>query len=72
MINNILNLNIIRFNEINFIQITDKVLAITKSNDYLENSEIQTKVEEYERQIDQMVYKLYCLSPKEVKIVGAK
>ena len=52
-----------------FIEIVDKILVITKSVDYLRNLKKQTKVKEYERQIDQMVYKLYALTPEEIEIV---
>lgn len=52
-----------------FINLVDKTLAITKDDDYLENPAKQIKVHEYEKQIDQMVYKLYSLTPKEIKIV---
>lgn len=52
-----------------FIEIVDKILTITKSSDYLENSAKQSKVKEYERQIDQMVYKLYGLTDDEIAIV---
>jgi len=52
-----------------FIKIVDKILAITKSNDYLENPEKQAKVKEYERQIDQMVYKIYNLTKEEIEAV---
>lgn len=52
-----------------FIEIVDKILTITKSNDYIENPEKQAVVKEYEHQIDQMVYKLYDLTPEEIKIV---
>lgn len=52
-----------------FIKIVDKILEITKSDDYKENPEKQAKVKDYEKQIDQMVYKLYELSPEEIKIV---
>lgn len=52
-----------------FIDIVDKILAITKDEDYLENPSKQAKVKEYERQIDQMVYKLYGLTEDEIKIV---
>lgn len=46
------------------------VIFVTfKENDYLRNKTKQIKVEEYERQIDQMVYKLYELTPEEIKIV---
>jgi len=52
-----------------FIALVDKILAITKDSDYLQNKEKQAKVKEYERQIDQMVYKLYGLTEEEIKIV---
>jgi hypothetical protein len=61
------------------IKLVDKILAITKDNDYLENPQKQAKVKpacaealagsEYERQIDKMVYKLYGLTDEEIKIV---
>ena len=52
-----------------FIKIVDKILAITGSGDYSENPAKQAKVKEYENQIDQLVYKLYELTPEEIKIV---
>jgi len=52
-----------------FIKIVDKILAVTKDEDYAENVMKQVKVKEYERQIDQMVYKLYDLTEEEIKIV---
>jgi hypothetical protein len=52
-----------------FIGLVDKILAITKEDDYLENSAKQAKVREYEKQIDQLVYKLYGLTPEEIQIV---
>jgi hypothetical protein len=52
-----------------FIELVDKILSITKDADYLENPAKQSKVREYERQIDQMVYKLYGLTEEEIKIV---
>ena len=52
-----------------FIDLVDKILAITKGSDYLENSAKQAKVRDYEKQIDQLVYKLYGLTPEEIKIV---
>lgn len=53
-----------------FIEIVDKILAITKSVDYLENPAKKVKVNEYERQIDKMVYKLYDLTDEEIKIIN--
>ena len=44
----------------------DKILAITQTDDYLQNQEKQNAVKEYEKQIDVMVYKLYELTYDEV------
>jgi hypothetical protein len=52
-----------------FIDIVDKILAITKDEDYLENPEKQAKVKEYENQIDELVYKLYNLTDEEIEII---
>ena len=52
-----------------FISLVDKILTITKASDYLDNSSKQAKVKEYEKQIDQMVYKIYSLTEEEKKII---
>lgn len=52
-----------------FIDLVNKILSLTQSEDYLENPQKQAKVKEYERQIDQLVYKLYDLTDEEIKIV---
>lgn len=52
-----------------FIDIVDKILDITKDDDYLQNLSKQAKVKEYEKQIDQMVYELYDLTPEEIEII---
>ena len=52
-----------------FIDLVDKILAITKDDDYLENAAKQVKAREYEKQIDKLVYKLYGLALEEIKIV---
>jgi len=52
-----------------FVRLVDNILTITKSNDYLENSVKKEEVKEYGKQIDQMVYKLYELTPEEIEIV---
>lgn len=44
-----------------FIEIVDKILAITNSSDYLTNQQKQAKIADYEKQIDQLVYKNYDL-----------
>ena len=51
------------------VDFVDKIITITKTDNYFERATKQTKVKEYERQIDQMVYKLYDLTDKEIKIV---
>ncbi len=55
-----------------FIEIVDKILEITKTEDYLQNHTKQARVKEFEKQIDQMVYKLYSLTEEEIKTVEAK
>ncbi len=52
-----------------FIDLVDKILVITRDENYLQNSVKQVKFLEYEKQIDQMVYKLYGLGEKEIKII---
>ena len=52
-----------------FLKIVNKIMDITRSADYSDNSEAQAKVKEYEAEIDKMVYKLYSLKPAEIKIV---
>lgn len=52
-----------------YIKIVNEIIDITKSDDYLSNLVQQSKVHELEYQIDQMVYKLYDLTPDEIKTV---
>ena len=52
-----------------FALMVDKIMLITRESGYFNNDKKQAKVKEYERQIDQMVYKLYNLTPKEIEIV---
>ena len=54
------------------IKLVDKILNITKSEDYLQNPSKKRQVQEYEKQIDQLVYKLYSLTPKEIKTIEKK
>ncbi len=51
------------------IDLVDKILNITKAKDYLKNPTKQAKVQQYEKQIDQLIYKLYNLTPSEIKII---
>jgi adenine-specific DNA-methyltransferase len=52
-----------------FIEIVNRILEITKEKDYLEDSVKQKKVKILEEEIDKMVYKIYDLTPEEIKIV---
>jgi len=49
-----------------FIDFLNQIIAITSDDDYPTK---QAKVKEYERQIDQMVYELYGLTPEETAVV---
>jgi len=51
------------------VSLVNKILSLTQSEDYLENPQRQAKFKEYEHQIDQLIYKLYDLTDKEIKIV---
>lgn len=44
-------------------------MSITESEDYLQNPQKQARVKALEAKIDQLVYKLYDLTPEEIKIV---
>ncbi len=52
-----------------FIEIVDKILNITNDRDYFVNGDKQIEVEKYRKQIDQMIYKLYGLTPEEIALV---
>jgi hypothetical protein len=52
-----------------FINLVDQILSITKDDDYLDNEDKQLKVKRLEKEIDQLVYKLYDLTSEEIKIV---
>ena len=52
-----------------FIDLVSQILSLTQSENYLENPQKQARVKEYERQIDQLVYKLYNLTEEEIKII---
>jgi hypothetical protein len=49
--------------------LVDKFLSISKDENYLDNPTKQAKVKELEKQIDQMVYKLYELTDEEIGII---
>jgi len=44
-------------------------MSITKSKDYLKDSQKQARVKFIEAEIGQLVYKLYGLTPEETKIM---
>ena len=50
----------------------EKILLITRAEDFLQNVGKREEVDEYERQIDQLVYRLYGLTPEEIEIVEGK
>ena len=51
------------------IYLIEQIFAITEDANYSENSDKQANVKILEAQIDQLVYKLYDLTPEETKIV---
>jgi len=51
------------------ITFVDQIIFLTQSNDYRQNLVRQSKVKGYEKQINQMVYKLYDLTDDEIEIV---
>ncbi len=50
-------------------KLVQSILAITKDKDYQQNQHRQSKVKALEAEIDQLVYKLYDLTPEEIEIV---
>ena len=54
------------------ITITDSILSIAKDEDYLQSQQKQSKVQTLEAKINQLVYKLYDLTPEEIKIVEGR
>jgi len=51
------------------IKLVDRILAITKDEDYPQNPAKKAQVKALEQEIDQMVYQLYDLTPEEIAIV---
>ena len=52
-----------------FVVIVNRIMSITEDEDYPQNPQKQAKVKALEAEIDQLVYKLYDLTPEEIKIV---
>jgi hypothetical protein len=55
-----------------FIKLVDKILSHTKSKDYEYTSSKKQAIQNYQYQIDQMVYNLYELTDKEIRIIEKK
>jgi type I restriction-modification system DNA methylase subunit len=51
------------------IQKVQEILSLTQSPDYETSKEKQQKVKELEKEIDQLVYKLYDLTEKEIRLI---
>jgi len=49
--------------------LVDEILTVNKNSDYSENIAKQTKIKEYEIEVNLLVYKLYGLTKKEIKIL---
>ena len=52
-----------------FINVVGNILTVTKDENYSTNSAKKAKVQDYEYQIDQLVYKLYGLTKEEINII---
>lgn len=52
-----------------FAVLVNKILEVTKSDEYLQDKSKQAQVKVYEKQIDQLVYELYSLTPEEIAII---
>ena len=50
-------------------QSNKKILSLTQYSKCVTNTAIQQKVEELEKEIDELVYKLYNLTEEEIKII---
>ena len=51
------------------VQKVDEILTLTQSPDFETSKEKQQKVEELEREIDLLVYKLYDLTEEEIRLI---
>ena len=51
------------------VDLVNKILYISKSENYTTNADKQAQVKELQHQIDQMVYELYGLTPEEIAVV---
>jgi hypothetical protein len=51
------------------VNLVDQILAITQSEDYEQDKNKQEEVRKYEKQIDELVYKLYNLTEEEIELL---
>jgi len=51
------------------IQYVKKILSLAEKNKSQNNSNLQSEISGYQKQINQIVYKLYDLTPAETKII---
>jgi hypothetical protein len=51
------------------INLVDQILSITKDSDFVDNKTKQKKVRALEEEIDKLIYKLYGLTPEDIKVV---
>jgi hypothetical protein len=51
------------------VQKVQEILTLTQSPDFETSQEKQQKVKELEREIDQLVYKLYGLTEEEIEVI---
>lgn len=49
--------------------LVDRILSLTQDSNYDTDQQKQARVKEIEKQIDQLVYKLYNLTEEEIKII---
>ena len=52
-----------------YVEIVDRILLITQSEDFSVNALKQAEVNNYMQKLDRMIYKLYELTPEEIKMV---
>ena len=50
-------------------EIVNKIIFITKDGAYSDDSEKKRKVNRFEKEIDELVYELYNLTPEEIKVI---
>lgn len=55
--------------KLEIINLVKKILKITENDNYSKNLNSQNDIKKFERQIDQLVYKLYGLTPEEIAVV---